>query len=106
MPRVRYPRLRAELNTLFKSSTGVPGRSGPGNAGGLGVSVRGMRRRPSGDALTVLTIGKRMKPRQWRRIIFRDTQAKSHYRTLQSGAMPFVLPTSPTLSRVWLFPAC
>lgn len=48
-----------------------------------------------------------MGPRTWRRVIFRDTQAKAHYRSLGSGNQLVVTPAlgTPNVSGVYMFPA-
>lgn len=48
-----------------------------------------------------------MSVRRWRRTIFRDTQAKAHYRSLGSGLQPVVAPAigTPNVCGVYMFPA-
>jgi len=48
-----------------------------------------------------------MRPRTWRRIIFRDTQAKTHYRSIGSGSQPVLAPAvgTPNTAGVYMFPA-
>jgi len=50
---------------------------------------------------------RRMRPRTWRRLIFRDTEAKQHYRSAGSGNKPTVAPAlgTPQVGAFWLIPA-
>lgn len=51
--------------------------------------------------------GRRLSKRKWRSVIWRDTLASQHYRSIQSGLQPLTGPAigTPNQAAVYLFPA-